>query len=98
MLCPRHGETECLEYPGLIALQSRSLDQLAPQPPKAVACIELAEVGCQRAQLRVGDTRCITVTSLESQANGGANSHCEQMTGVKVMPRNRNPDQKIHSC
>src|SRR3954469_24236974 len=98
MLSPGQAETECLECPGLKALQPRPLDQLAPQESEAVASVELAEVGCQRAQLRVGDTRCIAVTSLESQANGGANSHCEQMTGVKVMPRNRNPDQKIHSC
>src|ERR1700722_2618368 len=29
MLSPRHGETECLKRPGLKALQSRALDQLA---------------------------------------------------------------------
>ncbi len=97
MLSPRHEETECLECPGLKALQSRSLDQLAPQPSEAVAGIELAEVGsCQRAQLHVGDTRCIAVTSLEPQADSRANSHCEYMKGDKV-PRDRNSDQKIQS-
>ena len=43
MLSPRHDETECLECPGLKALQSRPLGQLAPQPSEAVAGIELAE-------------------------------------------------------
>src|SRR5580658_4766151 len=78
MLRPRHDETECLECPGLKTLQSRPLDQLAPQPSKAVAGIELAEVGpCQGAQLHVGNTRCIAVTPLESQADSRANRHLE---------------------
>ena len=66
MLSPRHEETERVECPGLKALQSWSLGQLTPQSSEAVAGIELAGVGRQVAQLRVGDTRCITVTSLNS--------------------------------
>src|SRR3954452_12671394 len=97
MLSPGHAETECLKRPGLKALQPRPLDQLAPQASEAVTSVELAEVGCQSAQLRVGDTRCITVTSLESYANSGANSQCEQVPRVKVMPGDRNSGQKIHS-
>jgi hypothetical protein len=74
------------------------LDQIAPQPSEAVAGLELAEERPrQRAQLHVGDTGCITVTSFESQANSHAYSHCAEMKGG-VEPRHRNPDQKIQSC
>src|SRR5262249_10309886 len=67
-------------------------------PSKAVARIELAEERpSQYSQPRVGDTSCITVTSLESQANSRANNHCEEMNGVKVMCRDRDSIQKIKS-
>src|ERR1700722_911280 len=66
VLSPRLKETECLDCPGLKALQSGPLGQLTPQPSEAVAGIELAALGCHMAHLRVGDTGCITVTSVET--------------------------------